>query len=184
MAQDLTLEDIDEQIKGKIYTEDYSKKPIIEGVKIIPLTNFPSEEGDFGEIIRLNSNGELEQVPWFRLAQINRTYLFPGTVKAWHLHFKQDEIWYLTPNRDLFVGLWDVRRDSKTNGILMRLVIGSGKSELLFIPRGVAHGSANFTNTDANLFYLVNEKFDVKNPDEMRIPWDAAGTDFWKPKRD
>ncbi len=181
---DLTIDDIDEQVKPTVYPQDYSKKDAIEGVKTIPLTHYPSEEGDFGEIVRLDSNGELEQVPGFKLVQVNRTYLFPGSIKAWHLHLKQDEIWYLPPNRDLFVGLWDVRSKSSTNGARMRLVLGGGKSELLFIPRGVAHGSANFTLIDSNLFYLVNEKFDPKNPDELRIPWDAAGADFWKPKRD
>lgn len=180
----LTLDDIDEQVKSKVYTQDYSKKEAIDGVKIVSLLHYPSEEGDFGEIIRLSGNGELEQVPGFKLTQINRTRLLPGSVKAWHLHLNQDEIWYLPPNSDLFVGLWDVRRNSRTNGNLTRLVIGGGKSELLFIPRGVSHGAANFTLTEADLFYLVNEKFDPKNPDELRIPWDAAGADFWKPKRD
>lgn len=181
---DLTIDDIDGQIREKVYVQDYTKSPNIEGVKIIPLKTHSSEEGDFGEIIRIASNGEIEQVPGFRLVQVNRTHLFPGSIKAWHLHFRQDEIWYLPPNRDLFVGLWDVRKNSTTRGTLMRLTLGGGKSELLFIPRGVAHGSANFTLVDANLFYLVNEKFDIKNPDEKRLPWDQAGADFWKPKRD
>lgn len=184
MAQDLTLADIDEQVKGKVYPQDYSKKDSIENVKIITLTHYPGEEGDFGEIIKLNSNGELLEVPGFRLAQMNRTHLYSGSIKAWHLHFKQDEIWYLPPNYDLFVGLWDVRKNSSTNGNLMRLVMGGGKPELLFIPRGVAHGSANFTNKDLDLFYLVTAHFNMKNPDELRIPWDAAGADFWEPKRD
>ena len=180
----LTIEDIDEQIKGRVYSQDYSKQNIIDDIKIIPLESYLSEEGDFGEVIRVKANGELEQVPGFHLAQVNRTHLFPGSIKAWHLHLKQDEIWYLPPNRNLFAGLWDVRRDSPTNGTSMRMVLGGGKSELLFIPRGVAHGLANFTLLDANLFYLVNEQFDPKNPDEMRIPWDAHGADFWKPMRD
>lgn len=180
----LTLDDIDEQIKGQVYAQDYSEKSVIDGVKIIPLKHYPGEEGDFGEIIRLDPNGELEQIPGFKLVQMNRTHLFPRSIKAWHLHLKQDEIWYLPPNRDLFAGLWDVRKNSSTNGSLMRFVLGGGKSELLFIPRGVAHGLANFTNVDANLFYLANEQFDIKDPDEKRIPWDAAGADFWKPKRD
>ena len=184
MSANLTIDDIDEQLRDKVYAQDYSKKDGIEGVKITPLTNFPSEEGDFGEIARLDSNGQLEQVPGFKLVQVNRTHLFPGSIKAWHLHFRQDEVWYIPPNRDLFVGLWDVRKNSSTNGQLTRTVLGGGKSELLFIPRGVAHGSANFTLIDVNLFYLVDEKFNIKNPDEMRLPWDAAGADFWKPKRD
>lgn len=181
---DLTIDDIDEQVKLKVYTQNYSKEEVIEEVKVIPLAHYPGQDGDFGEIIKLDSHGELIQVPGFKLAQANRTRLHPGSIKAWHLHFKQDEIWYLPPNKDLFVGLWDVRTKSSTNGKLMRLIMGGGKSELLFIPRGVAHGSANFTNKDLDLFYLVTEHFDIKNPDEMRIPWDGAGADFWKPARD
>ena len=184
MSANLTIDDIDEQVKDKVYTQDYSKKEAIQGVKTISLNHYTDEEGDFGEVVRLNADGELEQVPGFRLAQINRTRLFPGSIKAWHLHSKQDEIWYLPPSKDLFVGLWDVRKNSPTNGTLTRLVLGGGKSELLFIPRGIAHGSANFSLVDANLFYLVNDKFNIKNPDELRIPWDAAGADFWKSKCD
>ena len=182
--KDLSLDDVDGEIKGKVYTQDYSIVPEIDGVKIISLVNHVSEEGDFGEIIRADQNGEIEKFPGFKLAQVNRTHLFPNSIKGWHLHLKQDEIWYIPPNRGLFVGLWDIRAKSATNGRKMRIVMGGGKSELVFIPAGVAHGSANFTNQDVNLFYLVNEQFDIKNPDELRIPWDAAGSDFWKPIRD
>ncbi len=183
MAKALTLEDINEQSRGKIYTQDYNESSQIEGVKLIELKNYISEEGDFSEVIRLE-NGEIESLPDFKLAQINRTRLFPGSIKAWHLHLKQDEIWYIPPMEDLFVGLWDIREKSSTNTKTQRVCLGGGKSLLLYIPRGVAHGSANFTKKDVNLFYLVNVGFDKKNPDEMRIPWDSAGADFWKPERD
>lgn len=184
MSDSLTLSDLDETLSGKIYTQNYSSKKTIDGVKIIPLEKHLAEDGDFAEIIRLSENGELEQVQGFRLAQVNRTKLNPGSLKAWHLHFNQDELWYLIPTGLLFVGLWDVRKDSPTKGVAMRIVLGGGKSNLLFIPKGVAHGSANFSPEAVELFYFVNQKFNLANPDEHRIPWDSLGTDFWAPERD
>lgn len=178
------MEDIDLKVRSKIYQQDYSPKPIIEGVKIVELVNHIGEDGDFSEIIKIKENLELEEFPGFKLRQINRSRLEPGTVKAWHLHLRQDEIWYLAPYDRLFVGLWDLRTNSKTKDTKMRLVLGSGKSQLLFIPKGVAHGSANFMPKAVELLYLVNQIFTPHSPDEQRLPWDSLGQDFWKPKRD
>ena len=36
----------------------------------------------------------------------------------------------------------------------------------------------------AELLYFVDQKFDINNPDERRIPWDSLGENFWKPQRD
>lgn len=181
---DAKFANLDESVSQKVYTQSYSPKPIIEGVKIIPLEKHLAEDGDFAEIIRLDEKGELEKVSGFKLAQANRTRLNPGSLKAWHLHLDQDEIWYVIPTGLLFVGLWDVRKDSSTNGKTMRVVLGGGKSSLLFIPGGVAHGSANFSSDDVHLLYFVNKHFDPAKPDEHRIPWDSKGANFWTPQRD
>lgn len=184
MSKILSLDDIDRNVRPKIYTQNYSKKPIIEGVKIINLTSHVGEEGDLSEIIKVGNQGEIEGISGFKIAQVNRTRLNPGSIKAWHLHFRQDEVWYLIPSGELLVGLWDVRKDSSTQGITMKLVLGGDNSQLLFIPNGVAHGSVNFIRQTVELFYFVNQRFDLKNPDEHRIPWDAKGADFWTPQRD
>lgn len=181
---DLTMEDVDETVRSKIYTQSYTTTPKIEGVRIIPVENHLGEDGDFSEIIRLNEKGELHNVSGFKLVQVNRTYLFSKSVKAWHVHFKQDEIWYLPPIHSLFVGLWDIRKNSPTKNVTMRLTLGGGISSLLYIPSGVAHGSANFLERPVNLFYLVNKLFDMNDPDEQRIPWDTKGSEFWLPVRD
>ena len=178
-----TIELLD-ALKGKVYAQDYSKKKTIEGVKIAEIKNFISEEGDFSEIIRLDANGETEEFPGFVLQQINRTKLFPKSVKAWHLHMNQDEVWYIPPSFHLFVGLWDVRKKSESSNVTMRIVLGEGRSRLLYIPRGVAHGSANFSSHSIELFYFVNQKFNVQNSDEKRIHWDALGKEFWLPEKD
>lgn len=183
MDQELSMEDIDNTVSGKVYTQSYDKETPIEGVKIIPLKNSVGEDGDFSELMRL-TNGELEAIPSFKVAQINRSKIFPGTVKAWHLHLKQDDIWHVVPSGHLLVGLWDIRQNSPTHGSVMRLSLGSGNSYLVYIPRGVAHGASNVSGKDVELLYFVNQQFDINNPDEHRIPWNAQGEDFWKAKRD
>lgn len=184
MSKDLSLKDISSDVEGKVYAMDYSPKSEIDDVKIISLKTFLSEEGDFGEIIKINSRAELKGIPKFSVAQINRTMLLPGSVKAWHLHLRQDEVWFVVPSSHLLVGLWDVRKNSRTNGETMRIILGGGLSQLLYIPKGVAHGSLNLARYSAELFYFVNRQFDINNPDEKRISWDAKGEDFWKPQGD
>lgn len=179
----LSAKDIIADTSKLIYPADYSSQDDIEGVKIFDLKNIPAEEGDFSEIMRIK-NGSLENFRNFKLAQINRTTLIPGSVKAWHLHYKQDEIWYVSPLDHLLAGLWDIRKKSTTSGNAMRVVLGGGSSHMLYIPRGVAHGSAIFTSKPVELYVFVNKQFNLKKADEKRIPWDSLGRDFWKPKRD
>lgn len=184
MVKDLSSNDVAPKIKDKVYSMDYKTKNQIDGVKILTLKTFISEEGDFGEIIRLNYRGEFEDIPNFSVAQVNRTTLLPGSIKAWHLHFRQDEMWFVIPSGQVLVGLWDVRKNSRTTDAIMRVVLGGGHSKLLFIPKGVAHGSLNISSQSTELFYFVNKHFDANDSDEKRIPWDAKGKEFWKPQGD
>lgn len=185
MADFLTFDDLDDTLKSKVYAQNYSLlKEKIGDVQIIPVKDMIGDEGDFSELMRFNDQGECESVPGFKIAQINRTRLFPQSVKAWHVHLKQDEMWYVPPTFQLFVGLWDLRKNSPTKGKSMRINLGGGISSLLFIPKGVAHGSANFSQDNIELFYFVNQKFNIEDPDEKRLPWNALGEKFWEPERD
>lgn len=179
-----SLSDIDHAIRQKVYTQDYLEKSVVEGVKMVNLISHLGEDGDLSEIIKIDGDGNVEGFPGFKIAQINRTKLLPRSIKAWHLHSKQDDLWYVIPSNQLFVGLWDVRGKSKTNGKTMRVVLGGGNSQLLYIPHGVAHGLANFTEEKVELFYFTNQIFNVEHPDEQRIAWDAKSASFWMPKRD
>lgn len=184
MTKDLTESDIEDGALARVYTQDYSKKLTIEGVELINLNNHVGEEGDFSELLRFKENGCLEVLPDFKILQINRTKLYKGAIKGWHLHLKQDDLWYVIPYGHLIVGLWDLRKDSKTKGAISRIVLGGGKSELLFIPRGVAHGAVNVAKKEVEILYFMNQKFDPKDPDEKRLKWDSLGADFWKPLKD
>lgn len=183
MADFITLDDIDEKLKAHISVQDYSPGKLPEGVKLLDIKNMVGEDGDFSEIFRFSESGQTEQFPNLKIAQINRSCLSAGCLKAWHLHLKQDEIWYVPPHGKLTVGLFDIRKNSPTNGLAVKIVLGGTKSQLLFIPKGVAHGCANFSRHDVDLFYFVSKKFDISDPDEKRLPWDICGEHFFKPEK-
>jgi dTDP-4-dehydrorhamnose 3,5-epimerase-like enzyme len=174
-----------DSVQKNVTTQDYSKKPEIEGVKLVTLKNHIVEDGDFSELFRISSGGvvQADEFPNFHIEQINRTKVFSGTIKAWHLHFRQDEIWYAAPSAHLVVGLWDVRKKSATSGNNMKVILGGGESRLLYIPKGVAHGCTNRGKKPVDIYYFINSKFDKDSPDEKRIPWDSLGSDFWTPER-
>lgn len=184
MDKTLSLADIDESVRPKVYTQDYKPKELIDGVKIIQHKHVVGEEGDFVELLRLKQNGEFDQIPGFNVAQINRSTQFPYSIKAWHMHLSQDELWYVPAESHLLAGLWDVRKGSKTHGATMRIPMGLSTNRLLYIPRGVAHGSVNFSHQTGIIIYFMNAQFNPQDPDERRLPWDALGADFWKPERD
>lgn len=184
MSDHLTESDIDEKISSKIYSQTYNDKPKIDGVTIVAIKNHVGEDGDLSEVITCTQDGEVEQIPGFKIAQINRTKLYPGAVKGWHLHYSQNDLWHVLPSSHLIVGLWDIRKSSPTAGAVMRVALGGGNNHLLFIPKGVAHGVTNISQQNGEMLYFVDKKFDVTNPDEKRIPWDSLGKDFWTPQRD
>lgn len=184
MNTPLTLQDIDATVQPKVYKQNYDPKVPIEGVKIIELKEMSGEDSDFSELMRLSETGESLQFPGFHIQQINRSTLISGSIKAWHLHLVQDEVWYVPDESRLFTALWDVRANSPTKGQTMRIPMGSGSRRMIFIPHGVAHGSANLTKKTCVIMYFMNNQFDSKNPDEHRIPWDSLGAEFWTPQRD
>ena len=169
-------------LKDKIKPQDYTKKTPIEGVKIVDLKNFVSEDGYLSELGRLDDEGNIKGLNNFKMRQINFTKVLPGTIKAWHLHFNQDDLWFVPPDGHLTIGLVDIRDDSPTKEVKMKFVVGSGKSQLVYIPSGVAHGYVNNTMESQYVFYFVNQEFDIDNPDEKRLPWDVFGEGFWKVK--
>lgn len=168
------------EVEGRITKQDYSPSQKIDGVQFISLPKFVDDGGFFLELGRLQ-RGIAEKIPDFEVRQVNYSRVLHGAVKATHLHKNQDDVWFVPPDQRLLVGLKDIRKDSKTEGVTMRFVLGEGESRLLFIPRGVAHGVGNLWHAPATLIYFVNQQFstDTKKNDEYRLPPDFFGKDFW-----
>lgn len=171
--------DLAEAAADALSRQSYNATDKIDGVIINETSVFTDDGGSFTELGRFSSGG-FDQFLGFQLAQINASLVLPGTIKAFHLHLSQDDIWYVPPTDRLLIILSDQRKDSPTVGKMMRFILGGGKSRLVYIPRGVAHGVANLWNVPAAMTYFVNQKFNQDNPDEHRLPWDFLGTDIWE----
>lgn len=164
--------------------QDYSPKPVIEGVRFLPLRRFVDDGGSFLELGRLGS-GMLADVPDFEVRQISYSGIMPGAIKAFHLHLAQSELWFVPPECRLLMGLLDVRANSPTTGKSMRFVMGDGQPRFVFIPAGVAHGAANLDQRMGQIIYFMNRQFtpEPDKTDEKRLPWDTLGADFWQMER-
>jgi len=178
--ESLTPENIGESLRQTVFTQDYTPKPKIEGVKILDLRLMVDDGGTFAELIRLDEQGNLELIPEFKVRQSSYSEVLPGAVKAFHLHYNQEDVWFVPPTDRLLIGLIDARKDSPTYNVNQRFVMGAGRAQLLYIPRGVGHGGANIGTKSATIFYYVNQKFNLQSPDEQRLPWDVLGADFWQ----
>ena len=178
--KDLALNDILTKLQKAVFVQDYSKKPLIEGVEIVEVKRMAGEDGTFEDLLRLDETGHLELFPEIQVRQINRSKLLPGSVKAWHLHFNQEDIWYVAPEDHMILGLWDTREKSPTKEKTMKIVMGNGTSKLVVVPRGVAHGVVNVARKAGSIFYFVNNQYNIKAADERRLKWDALGASFWE----
>lgn len=137
---------------------------MIDGVIFKELVTHCDERGFFREIVRVTDDffGE-------GFGQWSHSVMFQGTAKAWHIHAKQVDWWYVFGGV-LKVALFDKRDQSPTQGELMEFRMGDHQpARIVKIPPGVAHGCRCLSGP-ANLFYITSN---VYNPaDEGRIPHD------------
>lgn len=166
------------------FKQDYSPKTPIDGVEIIELRRFNDDGGAMTELGRLDQ-GRHQLVPGFEARQINYSVLEPLAIKAFHMHRRQTDVWYVPPSDKMLLVLADVRAGSPTEGQRMRFVIGDGNSRLVRIPPGVAHGVKNLRPaTPGAIIYFVDVQFSVGDDcDEGRLPWDHFGADVWEVER-
>ena len=176
----LSLAAIGPAFASHVSTQNYEKKPSIEGVEVSTLRLMLDDGGSFSELCRFSEHGALEALPHFTPRQTSYSEVLPGAIKAFHLHYNQEDVWFVPPRDRLLIGLIDTRQNSPSYEVTQRLVLGAGRAQLLYIPRGVAHGCANLENATASIIYFVNQQFSLENPDEHRLPWDLLGADFWK----
>ena len=157
----------------------------IEGVELVDLRRFHDDGGSMTELARL-ADGSIRGLAGFRLAQINYSTLTPGSVKAFHLHKAQTDVWYVPPEDRVLLVLADVRDGSPTAGSRMRLLLGDTRSALVKIPPGVAHGCRNVGAATARIVYFTDLLFspDPQTTDEGRLPWDWLGPELWEASRE
>lgn len=165
--------------------QDYSPRTPIEGVEIVQLRRFNDDGGAMTELGRV-TGGMHEGLEGFEVRQVNYSVVEPLAIKAFHLHQRQTDVWYVPPSDKMLLVLADVRKGSPTEGEVMRLVLGDGNSRLVRIPPGVAHGCRNLRPaTTSAILYFVDVQFSVgEDCDEGRLAWDHFGADVWEVTRE
>ena len=147
---------------------------MIDGVKIknlivhqdVPDTKDEnSKKGFLVEVLR----NDYELLDKF--GQSTFTIAYHNTIKAFHWHKKQDDLWFISSGK-AFVVLYDLRQKSPTYA--KKQIISAGKDDykLILIPRGVCHGYKVVSKEPVALFYHTTENYNVDKPDEYRIPYD------------
>ena len=135
---------------------------MIFGVKTKVLKVIPDERGRLMEIMRCDDEH------FSRFGQVYMTTAYPGVVKGWHYHHKQDDNLTVVKGMVKLV-LYDRRPDSPTCGEISEFFIGEHRPLLVHIPREVAHGFKAVGTEEAIIVNLVTEPYDYQNPDEFRI---------------
>ena len=106
---------------------------MIDGVTVKPLRRIPDERGYIMHMLRADD-------PAFqRFGEIYFSAIYPGVIKAWHLHKE------MTLNYAVVVGmiklvLCDQRENSPTRGEINELYIGQENYQLATIPPQVWNG--------------------------------------------
>jgi len=137
---------------------------MIEGVMLKDLVTHIDERGFFREIIRVTDDFFAEG-----FGQWSHSLMYPGVIKAWHIHKVQVDWWYVGSGV-IKVALCDTRLESPTRRETMEFLLGDNQAaRVLRVPPGVAHGCKCISGP-ANLLYVTSK---VYNPaDEGRIPHD------------
>ena len=119
---------------------------LIDGVAVKPLRVIPDERGWLMEILRRDD-------PFFaQFGQVYLTVVYPGVVKGWHWHKKQNDHFCVVKGMAKIV-LYDRREDSPTHGLINEFFLGERNPSLVVIPRGVIHG---MKGTGTEPAFLIN----------------------------
>ncbi|RKY90561.1 dTDP-4-dehydrorhamnose 3,5-epimerase, partial [candidate division KSB1 bacterium] len=137
---------------------------MIDGVKLKNLRVIPDERGRLMEILRCDDD------LFEKFGQVYMTTSYPGVIKAWHYHEKQDDNMVVVKGM-MKVALYDGRKGSATYGEINEFFVGEHNPILVHIPRGVYHGWKNIGTEEAIVINTVTEPYDYANPDEHRAPF-------------
>jgi dTDP-4-dehydrorhamnose 3,5-epimerase len=135
---------------------------MIEGVSIKKLKVIPDERGRLMEIFRRDD--EL----FSGFGQVYMTTAYPGVVKGWHYHKKQDDNMAVVKGTMKIV-LYDGREDSPTYREVNEFFAGEHNPILVHIPRYVYHGFKCVSPEEAIVINTPTEVYDYAQPDEFRV---------------
>ena len=139
---------------------------MIDGVRVKKLKIIPDDRGRLMEILRCDDE------MFKKFGQVYITTAFPGVVKAWHFHKKQDDN-FTCVNGKMRLALYDARPKSPTYKEVNDFVVSLESPMLVHIPKNVYHGFKCVSDTEAMVINTVTVPYNCKDPDEYRLdPYD------------
>ncbi len=150
---------------------------LIHDVRVQPLRVVPDERGRLMEILRCDDEF------FSGFGQVYLSTVFPGVVKAWHYHEKQED--RFTCVRGMVkAALYDDREGSPSRGMVNEFYVGEHSPRLIVIPKGVYHGWKCVSEYEAYVINVPSKPYSRDDPDEFRmdahdpaIPYDWSRKD-------
>jgi dTDP-4-dehydrorhamnose 3,5-epimerase len=130
---------------------------VIDGVEVRPLRQILDERGKVMHMLRRDD-------PWFvDFGEIYFSVVYPGVVKAWHLHTLMT-LNYAVVSGTIKLVLHDDREDSSTRGQTQELFLGPENYQLVTIPPLVWNG---FKGLGMDVAVVANCATQPHDPEEI-----------------
>lgn len=139
---------------------------IIDGVTVKKLAVMPDDRGRLMEILRRDDE------MFEKFGQVYVTTAYPGVVKAWHAHERQNDN-ITTVSGVAKIVLADLREDSPTAGQVNEFFAGEHNPTLVHVPALVYHGFACVGQRECVIVNVPTNVYDHEEPDELRLPFDT-----------
>ncbi len=139
---------------------------MIDGVKIKELRPNADERGFLMEILRADDE------VFERFGQVYVSLNYPGVIRAWHYHKKQNDFFVVVKGMAKVV-LYDGREASPTRGEVNEYFLGERHNILLRVPIGVMHGYKTIGVEPSLLLNFPTQLYDRAAPDEYRVPYNS-----------
>ena len=144
----------------------------IEGVIITPLKQIIDERGKIMHMLRRDAPHFIE------FGEIYFSVVYPGAIKAWHMH-KKMTVNYAVPHGHIKFVLHDERPESPTKGMTQEIFMGPDNYCLVTVPPLIWNGFKGIGGEPAlvaNCGTIPHDphQIDRKDPFSQDIPYDWA----------
>lgn len=147
---------------------------MIEGVKITQLRQILDDRGKIMHMLR-NDDMHFEG-----FGEIYFSCIYPGAIKAWHLH-KKMTLNYAVPLGHIKFVLYDDREKSQTKGTLQEIFLGPDSYCLVTVPPLVWNGFKGLGDQTAMVANCATIPHDPEEI-ERRDPFDPYFSYDWETK--
>lgn len=144
---------------------------MIDGVIVKQLKRNADERGYLMEMLR--SDDEIFE----KFAQTYVSLNYPGVIRAWHYHKKQNDFW-VVPKGMVKAVVYDCREGSPTYGEVNEFFLGDNNPIMLKIPIGTMHGYKTIGTEPSLLINFPTELYNRAEPDEYREPWNSENVPY------